>query len=70
MKRGYQQKFVRSIRSPLGSLPFRSKLSDQCRSICTARGGNFLKRHKGVKGYPFEIVLHVTNSRTAVDPFH
>jgi hypothetical protein len=29
-----------------------------------------LKRHEGVEGYPFEIVLHVTNSRTAVDPSH
>jgi hypothetical protein len=45
-------------------LPFRSKLSDKCRSICTARGGNFLKQHKGVQGYPFETALHFTTLHT------
>jgi hypothetical protein len=27
-----------------------------------------LKRHESVDGYPFEIVLHFTNSHTGNDP--
>ena len=52
------ENFIAIFAQPPGSLPFRSKLSDQCRSICAARGCNFLKQHKGVQGYPFETALH------------
>jgi hypothetical protein len=54
----FSENFFAIFAQPPGSLPFGPKLSDQCRSICAARGSNFLKQHKGVRGYPFEIALH------------
>jgi hypothetical protein len=63
------ENFIAIFAQPHGSLPFRPKLGDQCRSICTSRGENFLKRHKGVQGYLFETVLHFTTP-TGSDSFH
>jgi hypothetical protein len=56
------------VQTPSSS-PLRSKLSNNCRCVCSARGGNLLKRHESVDGYPFQIVLHFTNSHTDADPF-
>jgi hypothetical protein len=47
---------------PLRSLSLRSELGNQCRSVCSARGGDLVKRKKRVEGYRVEIVLHFTNS--------
>jgi hypothetical protein len=69
MKRGSQRKFHRNIRSAAWLFAVPDELSDQCRSICTPRGGNFLKRHKGVQGYPFETVLHFYYPTLALIPF-
>src|SRR5258707_2360631 len=46
----------------LSSLPLPAKLSNQCRSVCSARGDNLVKRKKCVEVHRFEIVLHFTNS--------
>ena len=62
------ENFVAIIVQPLSSLPLRSKFSNKCRNVCPAGGGNLLKRHESVDGYPFEIVLHFTNSHTGADP--
>jgi hypothetical protein len=42
------ENFIAVVTQSPDSLLFRPKLRDQCRNICTARGGNFLKQHKGI----------------------